>query len=80
MVGALAIGLALPFLQFMGFDPNRENGPEQIEALSYVYVLPPWLFYATAVAFIWRYPLSGERLIRLRAAFDRRDSRRAVNP
>jgi GPH family glycoside/pentoside/hexuronide:cation symporter len=80
MVGALSIGLALPFLQYMGFDPNGDNGPEQIKALSLVYVLPPWLFYAIAIAFIWRYPLSGERLIRLRAAFDRRDSRRAATP
>jgi len=78
MVGALAIGLALPFLQYMGFDPNGDNGPEQIRALSLVYVLPPWLFYAVAIVFIWRYPLSGERLIRLRAAFDRRDARRSI--
>ena len=79
MVGALAIGLALPVLQYLGFDPSGDNGPEQIRALSIVYVLPPWLFYAIAVAFIWRYPLSGERLIRLRVAFDRRDARRAVS-
>ena len=76
LVAALALGLALPFLQYLGFDPKAENGPEQIDALRYVYVLPPWLFYATAVIIIARYPVSAERLSRMRHAFDRRDLRR----
>ena len=76
LVGALALGLALPFLQLLGFTTSGENGPQQIQALSLVYVLPPWLFYALAVVVIWRYPINAERLSRLRAAFDRRDRRR----
>lgn len=77
MVGALALGLALPFLQYMGFDPKGNNGPEQIEALALVYVIPPWIFYATAILVIWRYPISSSRLSKIRSAFDRRDARRA---
>ncbi len=77
MVTALALGLALPFLEYLGFDPSGDNGPEAIQALSYVYVLPPWLFYAIAVVVILKYPISSTRLIRIRQAFDRRDARRA---
>lgn len=78
MVAALALGLALPILQLLGFDPNGDNGPDQIRALSLVYVLPPWLFYATAVIVIWRYPITSTRLLKIRRAFDRRDKRRAT--
>ena len=77
MVAALALGLALPFLQYLGFDPNVQTDAEQQRILSLVYVLPPWLFYAVAVYFIWRYPITASRLARIRAAFDRRDARRA---
>jgi len=77
MVAALALGLALPFLQYLGFDPNVQSDAEQQRILSLVYVLPPWCFYAVAVYFIWRYPITASRLARIRAAFDRRDARRA---
>ena len=79
MVTALALGLALPMLELLGFDPSGNNGPKEIQMLSYVYVLPPWLFYATAVLIIWRYPITSERLSRIRSAFDRRDERRSTN-
>ncbi len=76
MVAALALGLALPFLQLLGFDPAGGNDAEQIRALALVYVVPPWLFYALAVVVIWRYPITASRLQRIRAAFERRDARR----
>ncbi len=78
LMGALALGTALPLLQYLGFDPSETNGPEAINMLKFVYVLPPWLFYALAVVFIWRYPITSTRLERIRAAFDRRDARRAT--
>lgn len=77
MVAALALGLALPFLQILGFDPAGNNGPDEINALALVYVLPPWLFYALAVMVIWRYPITSSRLVRIREAFNRRELRRA---
>ncbi len=80
LVAALALGLALPLLQYLGFDPAGDNGPEQIRALSLLYVIPPWLFYALAVVVIWRYPITSSRLLKIRAAFDRRDLRRAIDP
>mgnify|MGYP001163617548 FL=1 len=76
LVAALALGTALPFLQLLGFDPNGINGADEIDALRLVYVLPPWLFYAVSLAILWRYPISAERLRRLKSAFDRRENRR----
>ena len=78
LVGALALGLALPLLQALGFSADGGNSPEDIRMLSYVYVLPPWLCYALAVVVIWRYPISATRLARIRERFDRRDARRAA--
>lgn len=76
MMPALALGTALPLLQYLGFDPATENSAEALTNLKLIYVLPPWLFYMLAVAFIWRYPISSSRLVRIREAFDRRDRRR----
>jgi len=76
MVGALALGISLPLLEIMGFDPKGGNSPEEIQALAWLYVIPPWIFYATAVCFIWRYPISAARLEKIRAAFIHRDKRR----
>ena len=78
MVGALALGIALPLLEIMGFDPKGGNSLAEIQALAWLYVIPPWIFYATAVCFIWRYPISAVRLEKIRAAFIRRDKRRAL--
>ena len=75
-VMALALLISLRFLEWMGFDPNSTNGPAELQALSYVYVLPPWLFYAIAVTILWRYPITAKRLRQIRGAYDRRDARR----
>ncbi len=77
LVAALGLG-ALPLLQMLDFSATGGNSPEAIRMLSYVYVLPPWLCYALAVVVIWRYPISAERLARIRRRFDRRDARRAA--
>ncbi len=72
---ALAPAIALPLLEALGFDPSGENSAQTISALSYVYVLPPWLFYFCAVIVLWRYPINQERLERLRRALTRREQR-----
>ncbi len=77
-VMALALLISLQLLEWFGFDPQGNNGPAELNALSYIYVLPPWLFYAIAVVILWRYPISATRLSRIRAAFDRRDQRQAA--
>ena len=77
MVTAIALGTALPLLEWLGFSAGGGNSPEQLRMLAYVYVFPPWLFYALAVVVLWRYPISAARLERLRAALERRTQRRA---
>ena len=72
---ALALLVSLWLLEWTGFDPNGVNGPDELRALSLIYVLPPWLFYATAVVILWRYPINAARIARIRAAFERRERR-----
>jgi len=75
MTAALALGISLPLLGLFGFDPRITNTPEAIDALRYTISLLPPALYFCAVIVILRYPVTQERLERLRAAFDRRDKR-----
>ena len=73
---ALAVGMALPIVSYFGFDPRGENGPDELLALTLTLTIPPMLLYAASVFVIWRFPLSSERLVRLRKKFLRREERR----
>ncbi len=75
MIGAIALGICLPLLQYLGFDPQGGNGPRELQILAIMYVVPQALMYVGAVAFIWRYPITSKRLQRIRAAFERRNMR-----
>ena len=79
MFQAVAIGLALPVLAYFGFDPQGENGPDELRALSLNIVVVPMILYGAAVFVIWRYPLSAKRMARLHAAFARRKARRSAS-
>jgi GPH family glycoside/pentoside/hexuronide:cation symporter len=72
MIGAIALGICLPLLQYLGFDPQGGNGPRELQILSVMYVVPQAIMYVGAVGFIWRYPINAERLTRLRNGFERR--------
>lgn len=74
---AIAIGIALPMVSWFGFDPRGDNGPGELLALRLNLAVLPTLLYAASVFVIWRYPLSAERLERLRAALLRRQERLA---
>ena len=78
LVAALALGLALPTLELFGFNPALENNQSAIDALAYIYVFPPWLFYALGVVTILRYPITSTRLEKLRLAFDKKDKRKEI--
>lgn len=75
---ALAVGIALPLVSFFGFDPQGTNGPDELRALTLTLTIPPVLLYAGSVLVIWRFPLSAERLNRLRQKFQRRLERRTT--
>jgi Na+/melibiose symporter-like transporter len=74
---AIAVGIALPMVSWFGFDPRADNGPAELLALRLNLAALPTLLYAASVFVIWRYPLSAERLERLRATFLRRQKRSA---
>lgn len=78
LVQALAVGLALPILGMLGFDPKGDNGPFEIAALQWMYVGPPLVLYFSAIFVIKRYPISSERLTRVRGALIKREERRRV--
>lgn len=72
---ALAVGLSLPLLGLLGFDPRTENSAAEIDALRYTISLLPAALYLLAVITILRYPITRTRLERLRRAYQTRDRR-----
>lgn len=75
---ALGVGIALPILSWMGFKAQSEsNSPEALFALLAMYCLVPLVLWLISIAIIMRYPITRERQARLRAALERRTSRRA---
>jgi len=78
MFQAIAVGIALPIVSFFGFDPNGDNGPAELWALTLTLTIPPMLLYAGSVFVIWRFPLTPARLIRIRNAYQRRAERRGM--
>ena len=77
LVVALAAGFALNIVALFDFQAAGENGPEQIMALRVVFVFLPIVFYASALAVMWNYPISEARHRRLMGLLERRVERRA---
>lgn len=57
---ALSVGIALPLLEWLGFDPSGNNSPAALESLRYVGLFLPGLVWVGAIALLWRYPLTRE--------------------
>jgi Na+/melibiose symporter-like transporter len=64
---AIAAGLTLPFLQFVGFDPSIENEISGLKALQYTYTLIPIFFLTWSAWLIWHFPITREQQERLRS-------------
>ncbi len=58
--GALAVGIALPLVGWLGFDPRGANSAEALQALLTVFALGPALAHALSAALLIGFPL-GER-------------------
>lgn len=54
---AAAIGIALPLIGWLGFDPKGANTPEALNGLLLVFALGPALAHALSAALIARFPL-----------------------
>lgn len=72
---ALAVGLAFPLLEALGFDAASGRG---VWALAALYGLAPPLIKLAAIAPIVRFPIDAARQARLRETIARRDARRSV--
>lgn len=57
---ALAVGTALPALSAAGFDPAAPS-PAGLDALTVIYALVPVVIKLTAIAAVWRFPLTARR-------------------
>lgn len=68
---ALAVGLALPALEFFGFDPSAPSDDGWL-ALVVIYALVPVVIKITAIAVIWRFPLTPARHAVIRRRLDSR--------
>lgn len=76
---AAGVGIALPVLAWIGFDPqSSSNSGVALFTLTSLYCLVPLSLWIVSTIIIWNYPITHERQVRLRAALDRRTARRAA--
>jgi glycoside/pentoside/hexuronide:cation symporter, GPH family len=57
---AVAVGLAFPLLDWVGFVTEGHNAPAALSALASLYATLPLAFKLMAVALIWNFPLDAE--------------------
>ncbi len=67
---ALAVGVAYPLLDAVGFDPQAQNPPDALLGLKLVYVIAPVVCFVVAALAMWRFPLDerAQRALRERVA------------
>ncbi len=77
---AAGVGIALPFIAFMGFDPQAETQTELgVVGIMMAYCMFPIILWVCSVAIIWNFPLTSERHARIRAAYERKAKRLGRN-
>ena len=54
---ALAVGIAFPLLDLIGFEAGGENEPSALLGLAMLYGLLPVLIKLAATALVWRFPI-----------------------
>lgn len=75
---AAGVGIALPFIAYMGFNPQADSQTELgTFAITMIYCLVPLALWIVSVAVIWNFPLTAERHARIRAAYERKSARRS---
>ncbi|MEQ9519079.1 MAG: MFS transporter [Parvibaculum sp.] len=74
---AAGVGIALPFIAFMGFNPQSDAQSDVgVLGIVLMYCLLPLALWLGSLAIIWNFPLTAERHSRIRAAYDRRTVRK----
>lgn len=75
------VGIALPFIAYMGFSPQLEAQSESgVLGILLVYCIGPLSLWLLSLTVIWNFPLTAERHARLRAAYERKSARLALIP
>lgn len=72
---ALAVGITLPFLAWVGFDPAAKGDGEGLQALRYVYALGSTPFFLIGAILLWVFPLDARRCGIIRRRIDARTAR-----
>ncbi|MET0239276.1 MAG: MFS transporter [Sphingobium sp.] len=67
---AVAVGVALPLIAWLGFDPKAGAESGGLEALKWVFALGPALAHALSAALVWGFPLDESRHAEIRRALD----------
>jgi len=69
---SIAIGLTFWTLALIGFEPRAPNTPEAINAMMWLYILPPTIVSLLVAAVMWRFPLDEARQRELRRIIEER--------
>ncbi len=69
---ALAVGMVLPVLDWVGFDPAGENTEATITGVRMVVAATPTFALTAVAAIMWRFPLDKDRQRILRAELEAR--------
>lgn len=68
MVSALGVGISLPMLAYLGFDPKIENTADHLFSFQVYYAFAPTAFYILAGTLVIGYPITRKRHQEIRAA------------
>jgi GPH family glycoside/pentoside/hexuronide:cation symporter len=66
MVQALGVGISLPALAYLGFDPTVVNAPEQLYSMRAWFSFVPVLFYLLSAVLVIGYPITRARHTEIR--------------
>ena len=70
---AVAAGIALPLVAWLGFDPKGTNDATTLESLKWVFALGPAVAHLISAALIRGFPLDETRHREIRAALETRE-------
>jgi Na+/melibiose symporter-like transporter len=77
---AVAIGIALPLIAWLGFNPAGDNTTEALRGVALVFAVGPALAHVAAAWLVHGFPLDEQAHDRIRSALAERDAEPAVEP
>ncbi|MBN8885030.1 MAG: MFS transporter [Rudaea sp.] len=73
---AIGVGIGLPLLGWLGYQPNAQHGPDDIRTLHMVGLFLPALMCLPAIALLWNFPLGRRESALLQRRLQDRSRRR----